>query len=161
MKKHLPLFIVLLFSGILQFQLFSEQVLLTDDIYIAFGTKLELPFSEYLDYYFTNSRIGHHRPISVVLTIIHIYLIKYYGVNILFICYIYYIISLIFIYKVLYKITHRDIATLGVFIYSILPIGSFLSFSAIMMNSNLATIFYCISLLFIFKASDWRERDYI
>lgn len=150
MKKYLPLIFILLFSWILQFQLYSEQVLLTDDLLLA-GSNVDTSFNDFLTYTYDNSPILAPRPISVLITAGHTYLIKYFGVNILYIGYVYYTFSLILIYKVINDIYNHNIAILGTFIYSLLPIGTFLSFSIIMLNSNIATIFYCLSLLYIFK----------
>ena len=162
MKRHLPFLFVLLFSSILLFQLSYENVLLADDL----GRVLEADnYTSFIDFLkdFLNTNTMSSRPISGIFYAPSIYFIKYFGLEIYYINYLFYILSLVFIYKVLMLFIDKNLATLSVFLYSILPIGSSIEFSPIMMNSNLATIFYCLSILFIYQYNreEKRERPFI
>lgn len=150
MKKHLPFLFVLLFSGILLFQIFSEKVLLADDLSVILSARNHNSFIKFLEI-FLDSPWMSPRPISALLYAPSIYLVNYFGINFYFINHIFYLSSLVMIYILITKFYNNKIATLGVFLYSLLPFASFTTFSLIMMNSALATIFYCLSLLFILK----------
>lgn len=163
MKKYLSLLFILGFSCILLLQLTSERVLLTDDLARIRESRYYTSFSSFI-INFLNTNTMSSRPISGIFYAPSIYLIRYLDVEIYYINYLFYLSSLVMIYIVISKFYDNKVATLGTFIYSILPIGTSIVFSPIMMNSALATIFYCISLLFILKIKEnslivERERE--
>lgn len=159
MKKHLPFLFVILFSSTLLLQLVFEQILLTDDLARVKEGEGYAYFGEFITD-FLNTDTMSSRPISGIFYAPSIYMIKYLGLNVYYINYIYYLISLILIYKVLSVFFHRNMAVVGVFIYSLLPLATSVIFSPIMMNSNLATSFYCLSLLLIYKYNEEKRRTW-
>ena len=85
-------------------------------------------------------------PMGILVELMH-YSDYYY-----YLAYIFVIISVYLVYKTLMLYVENELfAYLGTLLYIILPIGTSSFYSMIMLNSNIAIGFYCLSLIYLKK----------
>lgn len=145
MKKYIIL--LLIFISVLYVDLIKEGVLLTDDLARVLEKDKSNNYIEFLKL-FLNTDTMSSRPVSGFFYSFSIYFIKSIGLNVYYLNYLYYLTSLLLVYNVsLYLIKDGKLSFITMVIYACFPFASSTIFSPIMMNSNLATIFYCLSLL--------------
>jgi hypothetical protein len=148
-KGFYPLLLLVLFVILQYIDVITNDVLLADDL----SKIIELNstgFWKFIENFLTSTNMTS-RPVSGFVTAVFIYISKYnhflYFGGLLF-----FLVSLILIYCTTIKIFKNDFTGLLItLIYAFIPIGTSTVFSPIMLNSSLAVIFYCISILFILK----------
>jgi len=129
--------------------IFQEKSALTDDLASIYG--LGTISDSYLSFVhsYLDSRTMAARPVSGFVTATLCFLarnnesIYFYGL-------LFFPLALIGIYWVSRKIVSKELASLITLLYSCSIIGTSIQFSSMMLNSNLATIFYIISIYFVY-----------
>lgn len=130
----------------------KNNVLLTDDLAIVQNARVSNHenFLEYI-YSFMNKETMTSRPVSAFFTAILTYLTSHFQ-SFYFLGYFFFIISFFFVYKTVEIFTKNTFFSISVvFLYVFCPVGNSLAFSPLMLNSALATIFYCCSIIFLLK----------
>lgn len=145
-------FFLVVFMTFLLGSLVKNNILLTDDLAFVDNARFakHKNFFEYI-YSFMNTETMTSRPVSAFITALITYASSYYE-RFYYLAYLFFIISVFFVFKITQIFTKNfffSIAT--VFLYVFLPVGNALVFSPIMLNSALANIFYCSSLIFLLK----------
>lgn len=128
---------------------FKERAVLTDDLASVYG--LKTISGSYLSFLHTylDSQTMAARPVSGFVTATLCFLTKNnesgYFLGLLF-----FPLSLTVIYWVASKILSRELASLLTLVYSVSLIGTSIQFSTMMLNSSLATIFFSLSIYFVY-----------
>lgn len=155
MKKqdYFILTVLFIFLGYIIIPLIANNIALTDDIARineAFELRKVTHISAYI-YNFLNTETMSSRPVSGIITSIISYF-SGYNEKYYFLGYLFFPISLLFVLKTTYSIFKNYFYAISItFIYCCIPIGTALLFSPLMLNSSLATIFYCISIYLIIE----------
>ncbi|MFP3832839.1 hypothetical protein [Chryseobacterium sp. SIMBA_028] len=128
---------------------FKEKIVVSDDLSKLYESKyISESYFSYI-YSFLDSTTMAARPISGLVTGTLIFFSKsdeyIYLLGVLF-----FPLSLIAIYCVSKRILSKELASLITLLYSCSLIGTSIQFSSIMLNSNLATIFFSLSIYFIY-----------
>ena len=109
-------------------------------------------FSEIINHFNFTTRPLSAIPMGILVELMH-YSDYYY-----YLAYIFVIISVYLVYKTLMLYVENELfAYLGTLLYIILPIGTSSFYSMIMLNSNMAIGFYCLSLIYLKK--DYNRRN--
>lgn len=109
-------------------------------------------FSEIINHFNFTTRPLSAIPMGILMELMH-YSDYYY-----YLAYIFVIISVYLVYKTLMLYVENELfAYLGTLLYIILPIGTSSFYSMIMLNSNMAIGFYCLSLIYLKK--DYNRRN--
>lgn len=154
-KLILPL--ILFFFCSVFYQFFTQNTFLSDDL--AMIIKPEIINNKGITYFnfiagFLNTHIMTSRPVSGFIFGSIIYLSKYsmvfYYVN-----YLFFLIGILMVFKMSRKLLSTELSLLTTFFYSFSIISSSMSLSAIMMNANLAIVFYALSFLSLFQKSKY------
>lgn len=149
-QNHL-LFLIILFFCYLFYGLISTNTLITDDISRTFANGYvedwKNGYGVFL-YNNINTNTMSSRPISGIFYETICYLMKY-GIKFYYLNYIFFLLSLITIYYTSKRYLKPELSIIITIVYSLIPIGTSIVFSPIMMNSSLATIFYCFSIYFL------------
>lgn len=145
------LFISILFYSIyIIFKLRHHKVLLADDLSQAYiAQNIGVSFWDFLTSYL-DSQTMSARPVSGLITGTIVFLSKY-DISIYYIGLIFFPISLYLLYKVLNYFFENVFSVLIVALYASSIFASSIQFSIIMLNSNLATIFWLLSIYFLTK----------
>lgn len=143
----------ILFISFIYFFLVKNNILLSDDLGMiyqpVFGDN-EYNYVKYINK-FIDQAIMTSRPISAFIYGSIIYLTQIFSIKFYFINYIFFLGSIIAVYSCTKKFLKENVAIITSIIYTLLPIGSSIVFSPIMMNSNLATILFCGAIYFSIK----------
>ncbi|MEG0927076.1 hypothetical protein [Chryseobacterium sp.] len=128
---------------------FKEKIVVSDDLSKLYESKyISESYFSYI-YSFLDSTTMAARPVSGFVTGTLIFFSKsneyIYLLGVLF-----FPLSLIAIYCVSKRILSKELASLITLLYSCSLIGTSIQFSSIMLNSNLATIFFSLSIYFIY-----------
>ncbi|WP_106915048.1 hypothetical protein [Chryseobacterium aurantiacum] len=128
---------------------FKEKIVVSDDLSKLYESKyISESYFSYI-YSFLDSTTMAARPVSGFVTGTLIFFSKsneyIYVLGVLF-----FPLSLIAIYCVSKRILSKELASLITLLYSCSLIGTSIQFSSIMLNSNLATIFFSLSIYFIY-----------
>ncbi|MNU12197.1 hypothetical protein D3C71_02190 [compost metagenome] len=130
------------------YTIFSSDVVLADDLVMIYSAKnINQNFFEYIISFIDSSTMSA-RPISGFITGTIIFLAKNND-QIYFSGLLFFPLSILTVYFVLNKILPKQIVCLAILFYAISLIGTCIQFSPIMLNSNVATIFYALSIYFI------------
>ncbi|WP_250255414.1 hypothetical protein [Chryseobacterium sp. Marseille-Q3244] len=128
---------------------FTEKVIVTDDLKEAYNARhISEPYFSYIYSYLDSSNMAA-RPVSGWVTGTLVFLSKY-DASIYLLGILFFPLSLIAIYWVAKKMMSRELASLIILLYSCSLIGTSIQFSPIMLNSNLATIFFSLSVYYIY-----------
>lgn len=148
-KNFIFLFLLIFFYIFyILYTIFSLDVVLADDLIMIYsGKNIDQNFFEYI-VSFVDSSTMSARPVSGFITGTIVFLSKSND-SIYFSGLVFFPLSILTIYFVLNKILPKEIACLVILFYSVSLIGTSIQFSPIMLNSNLATIFYALSIYFI------------
>ena len=132
------------------YSIYSSNAIIADDLSFIYSTKSIN--QNYLDFTtsFLNSGSMSARPVSGFITASIIYLAKYDD-SIYFLGLLFFPLSVLVIYFVLRKILPEEIVCVFILFYAISIIGTSVQFSPIMLNSNIATIFYLLSIYCIIR----------
>lgn len=141
-------FLVFFYVFYALYAIYSSNVVLADDLAMIYLAK-DIN-QNYFDYIasFVNSSTMSARPVSGFITGTIIFLSQNND-QIYFSGLLFFPLSILTIYFVLNKILAKEIACLVILFYSVSMIGTSIQFSPIMLNSNVATIFYVLSIYFI------------
>lgn len=140
--------LVYLYSGILE-----NGILLTDDLATGFKDnylrRWNLGYFDFILKYLDTPNMTS-RPISSFFFYSVIYLMKFNS-KFYYLNYVFFLISIFVIYITSSKIIPKNYSIIFIVFYALIPFGTSLVFSPIMMNSNIATIFYCLSIICLFN----------
>lgn len=141
--------LIIVYNLYISLSVFKEKIIVTDDLSKLYESKhISKSYFSYL-YSFLDSTTMAARPISGIVTGTLIFFSKsneyIYLLGVLF-----FPLSLLAIYCIAKKILSKELASLITLLYSCSLIGTSIQFSSIMLNSNLATIFFLLSIYFIY-----------
>ncbi|MGV4413581.1 hypothetical protein [Chryseobacterium sp. T1] len=142
--NYLLIFLIL---ALLYCDIIIKDVLLTDDLGRVFdplfGTKNYNFFSFISN--FIDQETMTSRPVSGFFYGFTLYLTQF-NINFYYINFLFFLLSTYSVYNLTLRISNKKIALLVTIVYIMLPIASSTVFSPIMVNSSLATIFFCLSI---------------
>ena len=155
---HYTLFLnisVITYVLYISLSVFNHRVALADDLSKIYESgnrsKSYFPFI----YSFLDSRTMAARPVSGAVTATLMFLCRY-SESVYWLGLCFFPISLWVIYNVARKTGAEQLAGLVTLLYACSMIGTSIQFSSIMLNSNLATIFFCLSFHFAyFRQNLW------
>ncbi|AZA90493.1 Uncharacterised protein [Chryseobacterium nakagawai] len=128
---------------------FTEKVIVTDDLKEAYSARyISESYFSYIYSYLDSSNMAA-RPVSGWVTGTLVFLSKY-DASIYLLGILFFPLSLIAVYWVMQKILSKELASLITLLYSCSLIGTSIQFSPIMLNSNLATIFFSLSIYYVY-----------
>lgn len=141
--------LIIVYNLYISLSVFKEKIIVTDDLSKLYESKhISKSYFSYL-YSFLDSTTMAARPVSGIVTGTLIFFSKsneyIYLLGVLF-----FPLSLIAIYCIAKNILSKELASLITLLYSCSLIGTSIQFSSIMLNSNLATIFFLLSIYFIY-----------
>ncbi|OCA79037.1 hypothetical protein BBH99_19860 [Chryseobacterium contaminans] len=141
--------LIVVYNLYIWFSVFTEKAIVADDLKEAYNARhISEPYFSYIYSYLDSSNMAA-RPVSGFITGTLVFLSKYndsiYLLGILF-----FPLSLFAVYWVTQKILSKELASLITLLYSCSVIGTSIQFSPIMLNSNLATIFFSLSIYSVY-----------
>ena len=149
----LYLVVIFAFVILLLMPFLITNVLLTDDlarVEEAASFKNITYFPDYL-FNFLNTPTMSSRPVSGFFTAIISYLTGF-NEKLYYLGYFFFIVSIYFVFKLSQSFTNNIFFSIvSTAIYCLIPIGTSLVFSPLMLNSSLAIIFYCSSLIILIE----------
>lgn len=155
MKKKLgnyPLFLnisVITYVLYISFCIFKDKVALADDLSKIYESgNISQSYFTFI-YSFLDSHTMAARPVSGLVTGTLIFL-SGYSESVYWLGLFFFPLSLWVMYWVTQKIGSAQWASLVILLYSCSVIGTSIQFSPIMLNSNLATLFFCLSIYFLY-----------
>lgn len=141
--------LIIVYNLYISLTIFSEKIILTDDLARVY--ELRAISESYFSYIhsFLDSATMAARPVSGWVTGTLFYFSKnnesFYLLGTLF-----FPLSLVVIYWVTKKIFTKELASLITLLYSSSIMGTSIQFSSLMLNSNLATIFFALSIYYAY-----------
>lgn len=141
--------LIIVYSLYISWSVFKEKAILTDDLagfYVL--PSVSGSYFSYI-YSFLDSRIMAARPVSGVVTGTLTFLSKN-NESVYFLGLLFFPLSLLVLYWVARKIVSKELASLFTVLYLCSSIGTGIQFSAIMLNSSLATIFFALSIYYVY-----------
>lgn len=140
--------LIVVYNLYIWLSIFKEKVIVADDLKEVYNAGyVSKPYFSYIYSYLDSSNMAA-RPVSGFVTGTLVFLSQY-NVSIYFLGILFFPLSLVTIYWVTQKILSKELASLITLLYSCSLIGTSIQFSPIMLNSNLATIFFCLSIYFV------------
>ncbi|SDJ22466.1 hypothetical protein [Chryseobacterium jejuense] len=141
--------LIVVYNIYIWLSVFTEKIIVADDLKEAYNARhISKPYFSYIYSYLDSSNMAA-RPVSGFITGTLVFLSKYnesiYLLGILF-----FPLSLLAVYWVVQKILSKELASLITLLYSCSLIGTSIQFSPIMLNSNLATIFFSLSIYYVY-----------
>lgn len=141
--------LIVVYNLYIWLSVFTEKVIVADDLKEAYNARhISKSYFSYMYSYLDSSNMAA-RPVSGFVTGTLVFLSKYnesiYLLGILF-----FPLSLFAVYWVAQKILSKKLASLITLLYSCSLIGTSIQFSPIMLNSNLATIFFSLSIYYVY-----------
>ncbi|AZB27309.1 hypothetical protein EG339_23325 [Chryseobacterium bernardetii] len=128
---------------------FTEKVIVTDDLKEAYNARhISKPYLSYIYSYLDASNMAA-RPVSGFVTGTLVFFSQYNG-SVYLLGILFFSLSLFAVYGVAQKILSKELAALLTLLYSCSLIGTSIQFSPIMLNSNLATIFFSLSIYYVY-----------
>ncbi|MDN3691887.1 hypothetical protein QWZ06_06265 [Chryseobacterium tructae] len=141
--------LIIIYNLYIWLSIFIEKVVVTDDLKEAYSSKyISKPYFSYIYSYLDSSNMAA-RPVSGFVTGTLVFLSQYNS-SIYLLGTLFFPLSLIAVYWVTQKILSKELASLITLLYSCSLIGTSIQFSPIMLNSNLATIFFSLSIYYIY-----------
>lgn len=145
--------LIIVYSLYICLSVFKEKAVLTDDL-AGFYVLPSVSGSYFrFIYSFLNSQIMAARPVSGVVTGTLTFFSKN-NESVYFMGLLFFPLSLMVLYGVARKMISKELASLFTLLYACSSIGTSIQFSTIMLNSNLATIFFALS---IYYAYVWKN----
>ncbi len=124
---------------------FVEKVIVADDLKEVYNSKeISTSYLNYIYSYLDSSTMAA-RPVSGFITGTLVFLSKYHE-SVYLLGLLFFPLSLVILYFVIKKILSKELASLITLLYSCSLIGTSIQFSPIMLNSNVATIFFSLSI---------------
>ncbi|KFF13528.1 hypothetical protein IW15_06995 [Chryseobacterium soli] len=141
--------LIIVYSLYICLSVFKEKAVLTDDL--AGFYVLPSVSGSYFSfiYSFLDSQIMAARPVSGVVTGTLAFLSKN-NESVYFMGLLFFPLSLMVLYWVAKKMVSKELAGLFTLLYLCSSIGTSIQFSTIMLNSNLATIFFALSIYYAY-----------
>lgn len=141
--------LIVVYSLYISLSVFKEKAVVTDDLAGVYALRV-IPDSYFSYIYsFLDSTIMAARPVSGIITGTLSFLSKnnesFYLLGTLF-----FPLSLIAVYWVGRKMLSKELASLITLLYCCSIIGTSIQFTSIMLNSNLATIFFVLSIYYVY-----------
>ncbi len=128
---------------------FINKVMLADDLSKVYKSQcISQPYFRFIHSFLDSSTMAA-RPISGYVTGTLIFLSQYHE-SVYWLGLFFFPLSLLVIYILAQKILSVQLASLVTLLYTCSMIGTSIQFSTIMLNSNLATIFFCLSIYLLF-----------
>ncbi|CAA7391997.1 hypothetical protein CHRY9393_03021 [Chryseobacterium fistulae] len=141
--------LIIVYSLYICFSIFKNKVLLADDLSKVYELKnISGSYFKYI-HAFLDSYTMASRPISGFVTGTLMFFSKY-NENVYFLGMLFFPLSLVVIYIVIQKILSKELASLITLLYVCSLLGTSIQFSPIMLNSNLATIFFSLSIFYLY-----------
>lgn len=141
--------LIVVYNLYIWLSIFKEKVIVTDDLKEAYNARyISKPYFSYIYSYLDSSNMAA-RPISGWVTGTLVFLSKY-DASVYFLGILFFPLSLFAVYWVMQKILSKELASLITLLYSCSLIGTSIQFSPIMLNSNLATIFFSLSIYYVY-----------
>lgn len=145
---NLLLITIILYVLYVHIKIINHEVLLVDDLSKVYqGQNITSSFFSFLSHFLDSSTMSA-RPISGIVTGIVIYLSKF-NINLYYIGFIFFPISLLFLYKVLSNLFDENFSVVATAIYASSIYATSIQFSPIMLNSNLALLFWLLSIYYL------------
>lgn len=142
------LLIIFTYIIYIHYSIYKSNVLLADDLGLIYRAKdIQQSYFEFIKLYIDSSTMSA-RPVSGFVTGSIIFFSQTNS-QFYFLGLIFFPLSILSIYFVFSKILPKVITCLFVILYTTSMIGTAVQFSPIMLNSNIATIFYVFSIYFI------------
>ncbi len=148
LSKNLILLVIIYLLYVV-FSLMTHETLLADDLSKAAQVQ-QAKGSDFFSFLFSflDNETMSPRPASGIITALLIYLSKY-NINIYFLGLLSFPISCLFLYSILKENVSKSVGALITTSYALSLIASSIQFSVIMLNSNLALIFYLLSFYYV------------
>lgn len=141
--------LIVVYSLYISLSVFREKAVVTDDLAGVYSLRT-IPDSYFsFIFSFLDSTIMAARPVSGIVTGTLSFLVKNHESAYL-LGTLFFPLSLIAIYWVGQKILSKELASLLTLLYCCSVIGTSIQFTSIMLNSNLATIFFTLSIYYIY-----------
>ncbi|AZA84827.1 hypothetical protein C1637_18780 [Chryseobacterium lactis] len=141
--------LIIAYTLYISLSVFREKVIVSDDLSKVYESKfISESYFSYI-YSFLDSTTMAARPVSGFVTGTLIFLSRH-NESVYLLGLLFFPLSLIVMYWVIQKIISTEMASLITLLYSCSVIGTSIQFSSIMLNSNLATIFFLLSIYFIY-----------
>lgn len=141
--------LIIVYNLYIGLSIFREKVIVADDLKEVYNAKyVSKPYFSYIYSYLDASNMAA-RPVSGFVTGTLVFLSQY-NASIYLLGILFFPLSLIAVYGVAQKILSKELASLITLLYSCSIIGTSIQFSPIMLNSNLATLFFCVSIYFVY-----------
>lgn len=152
LNNHYLIFLnilIIVYNFYIWVSLFREKVIVTDDLKEAYNSKyISEPYFSYIHSYLDSSNMAA-RPVSGFVTGTLVFLAQF-NPSIYLLGLLFFPLSLMVLYWVAQKILSKELAGIITLLYSCSIIGTSIQFSPIMLNSNMATIFFCISIYYVY-----------
>lgn len=147
-SEILILFCICLYTLYITLKITKNQALLADDLGMMYKIQhIDSNLAEFL-WSFLDSTTMSARPISGIVTGMIIYVSKFEQ-NFYFLALLFFPISILMLFKVALSFLDKTVAFLLVLLYTSSIFSSSIQFSPIMLNSNLALIFWLLSIYFL------------
>lgn len=141
--------LIIVYTFYISLSVFREKVIVTDDLSKVYESKfISESYFNYI-YSFLDSSTMAARPVSGFVTGTLVFLSQY-NASIYLLGILFFPLSLIAVYWIGQKILSKELASLITLLYSCSLIGTSIQFSPIMLNSNLATIFFSLSIYYVY-----------
>ncbi|WP_160136585.1 hypothetical protein [Chryseobacterium sp. c4a] len=141
--------LIIVYNLYIWLSVFIEKVIVADDLKEAYNSRyISKPYFSYIYSYLDSSNMAA-RPVSGLVTGTLVFLSQY-NASIYLLGILFFPLSLIAVYWVAQKILSKELASLATLLYSCSLIGTSIQFSPIMLNSNLATIFFSLSIYYVY-----------
>lgn len=141
--------LIVVYNLYIWLSIFKEKVILADDLKEVYNAQyISKPYFSYIYSYLDSSNMAA-RPVSGLVTGTLVFLSQY-NASVYFLALLFFPLSLITIYWVAQKILSKELASLITLMYSCSLIGTSIQFSPIMLNSNMATIFFSLSIYYVY-----------
>lgn len=139
--------LIVVYNLYIWLSIFREKVIVADDLKEAYNARyVSKPYFSYMYSYLDSSNMAA-RPVSGFITGTLVFLSQY-NPSIYFLGILFFPLSLLAVYWIAQKILSKELASLITLLYSCSVIGTSIQFSPIMLNSNLATLFFCLSIYY-------------
>ncbi|REC63537.1 hypothetical protein DRF65_05440 [Chryseobacterium pennae] len=141
--------LIIVYNLYIWLSIFIEKVIVADDLKEAYNSKyISKPYVSYIYSYLDSSNMAA-RPVSGFVTGTLVFLSQY-NASVYLLGILFFPLSLIALYWVIQKILSKELASLITLLYSCSLIGTSIQFSPIMLNSNLATLFFSLSIYYTY-----------
>lgn len=141
--------LIIVYNLYIGLSVFTEKVIIADDLKEVYNAKyISKPYFSYIYSYLDSSNMSA-RPVSGWVTGTLVFL-SHYNASVYLLGLLFFPLSLFVVYWVAQQILSKELASLITLLYSCSLIGTSIQFSPIMLNSNLATMFFALSIYYVY-----------